>query len=710
MGYNLRQGAKRRLLAVFLTVTMLAVNIVFNPGTALSNTPEKIIFEVAGYDLAEAIREAIQDGSEIEQDDLIMSDGDMEHFYQAMEGEGRIFEAYPEIKQGDERVEMRIFVRLPSDVDEDYELTGKEEIIFFYINYENHDVECFTHITRLETGEMKTEITKGVLVKSYEKVFGEEAEAEIKKIQDATSSEAVKAVSEEKTPIPERNGGSGVTEPSEGAGETENAEVSDMIDIENELTSPDADQEEPESKIEIVPDEPEREEAEEETPEMAGGSYKESEEEAEQEYSDESVVEISEESESLDEVEEEASEEPDQEDSDEEEQEIASISRHFAPVVTEKNEESMVDAEADDTVFTDSEVIIETTEEPEKQESEADVSEVKVPESSGAAEEAQLEEASAEEKAGDALSEIIPAEMEATQSGKPGETSAEAKEQQSEETSLSAEESQIQKSSEAVSESQLIEISTATESQPSASGETAAATPSEAESETPAEDGSGGEKKLEEIYVGVDGCATAKVFAASADDLKVLKDMRKDGVSYEYEDDAMVVTAILPRGCGVSAFAELRVTPVTEDSDEETYNKLVEQAYEVLRSDVPQLTFYEISFYTPKGEYIEVSEEARVSLRFKKDLQEIAGDIGILHFAEGKDEPQLLKVMEIEADEDGQLASVTFDTEGFSTFTVANGLVPTTGGDGTGGYTMCSIAIWAGAGFLFLISRKKKES
>ena len=70
--------------------------------------------------------------------------------------------------------ELRIFVRLPEDADDMYMVTGDEEILFLYINNGDGTIRCSTNITRTVDGEEKVKKTKSVTIRSYESAFGDE--------------------------------------------------------------------------------------------------------------------------------------------------------------------------------------------------------------------------------------------------------------------------------------------------------------------------------------------------------------------------------------------------------------------------------------------------------------------------------------------------------------------------------------------------------
>ena len=113
--------------------------------------------------------------------------------------------------------ELRIFVRLPKDADDMYMVTGDEEILFLYINNGDETIRCSTNITRMVDGEEKVKKTKSVTIRSYESAFGDEEVNVIpdqpkQDVNEATSSTADKEITNsnesnqtENNTVPEEN-------------------------------------------------------------------------------------------------------------------------------------------------------------------------------------------------------------------------------------------------------------------------------------------------------------------------------------------------------------------------------------------------------------------------------------------------------------------------------------------------------------------------
>ena len=81
--------------------------------------------------------------------------------------------------------ELRVFVRLPEDADDMYMVTGDEEIIFLYVNNGEDTVSFSTTIYDDEGGKLKS--TKAIRVKSFEDAFGEEEINYISKPTETTA-------------------------------------------------------------------------------------------------------------------------------------------------------------------------------------------------------------------------------------------------------------------------------------------------------------------------------------------------------------------------------------------------------------------------------------------------------------------------------------------------------------------------------------------
>ena len=127
-----------------------------------------------GADLTAAVEEAIASENVVTPDDLNFTNGKVDEFKGYLFGEGKLYEAYPEMEGGDVEADMRVFVRVPEDADDMYAVTGDEEVIFLYINNSDETVRFRSLINYMVDGEEKVKKTESVTVRSYESVYGDE--------------------------------------------------------------------------------------------------------------------------------------------------------------------------------------------------------------------------------------------------------------------------------------------------------------------------------------------------------------------------------------------------------------------------------------------------------------------------------------------------------------------------------------------------------
>ncbi|GAA6292731.1 hypothetical protein F220043C3_11650 [Enterocloster asparagiformis] len=226
-------SAQKRLLAFLLAAAMILTNVGSDLSVAFAGTSESVVFELTGSELVRAVEEAIASGNEVTREDLDFTNGKVEQFEKLFFGEGKLYEAYPEFDGGgDINSELRIFVRLPEDADDMYMVTGDEEILFLYINNGDGTIRCSTNITRTVDGEEKVKKTKSVTIRSYESAFGDEEVNIIpdqpkQDVNEATSSTADK----ENTNTDQSNQTNENTTPAEDQGAGDAAQ--DEIDKEN---------------------------------------------------------------------------------------------------------------------------------------------------------------------------------------------------------------------------------------------------------------------------------------------------------------------------------------------------------------------------------------------------------------------------------------------------------------------------------------------
>ena len=130
----------RRGLAGFLAfvLTMTSFNMVSWADVASAFETEKATFVMSGEEIRESAQAAIDSGSTFHFEDLgIEESEDNAKDYQKLFGSGSVYEIAPSYNMSDDEdadgADLRVFVRIKDDY-EGYRLTGKEEIIFLYIN------------------------------------------------------------------------------------------------------------------------------------------------------------------------------------------------------------------------------------------------------------------------------------------------------------------------------------------------------------------------------------------------------------------------------------------------------------------------------------------------------------------------------------------------------------------------------------------------
>ena len=181
--YNMR----KRLVALALAAAMVCTNVGadLNAAYAATSSSESVTFEMTGSQLVTAIEEAIENGNVISPGYLDFTNGDIAKFESLFYGEGKVLEVFPDPDGGSMDAELRVFVRLPEDADDMYMVTGDEEIIFLYVNNGEDTVSFSTTIYDDEGGKLKS--TKAIRVKSFEDAFGEEEINYISKPTETTA-------------------------------------------------------------------------------------------------------------------------------------------------------------------------------------------------------------------------------------------------------------------------------------------------------------------------------------------------------------------------------------------------------------------------------------------------------------------------------------------------------------------------------------------
>ncbi len=206
----------KRLTSFLLAAAMVCTNIGSDLSTAYAaGTSSEVTFEMRGADLTAAVEEAIVSENVVTPDDLNFTNGKVDDFKGYLFGEGKLYEAYPEMEGGDVEADMRVFVRLPEDANDMYAVTGDEEVIFLYINNSDETVRFRSRINYMVDGEEKVKQTDSVTVRSYESIFGDEE---------------VNVISDPAEEIPE------TTVPETETGEVPETPAEDPVATESEMT------------------------------------------------------------------------------------------------------------------------------------------------------------------------------------------------------------------------------------------------------------------------------------------------------------------------------------------------------------------------------------------------------------------------------------------------------------------------------------------
>ena len=502
-------SVQRRFLAFVLAAAMIFTNVGVNVNTAYAaSSSESVTFSMSGSQLVKAIEDAIANGNEVTADDFDFTNGKIAEFEELLFGEGRIYEAFPEPEGGSMDAELRVFVRLPEGADDMYMVTGDEEIIFLYVNNGEDTISCTTEITRMDDGKEKVKKTKRVTVKSYESAYGDEEVNLISKPAETPAPEETQGPAVEETTAPaETVNPDGTTVPDEDGTATvpeettsvEESTSSDSTTASEETDTPEettAAQEE--SKAEIQTEANAAESTEEKTPETEASQPAETEAPETEAPKSESPEAEAPKSESA---------EP-----------VASIVRHYAPVVAD-NENGDAEPESK-----------EETEAPEP-EKEEEPKETKAPEKEETTveknETTEAIEGTTEKTEAAGSNESTQAPEESTE-GTAAEADQETTVPDTEETTAAAEESGSADNSGSSADvsSELEEtVGTATSST------------AEQTKETPSEENHVSKAGTADL-VGMGYCSTAKVYVATLNQLKALDDFDGYKVSYAIYPEA----------------------------------------------------------------------------------------------------------------------------------------------------------------------------
>ena len=113
------------------------------------------------------------------------------------------------------------------------------------------------------------------------------------------------------------------------------------------------------------------------------------------------------------------------------------------------------------------------------------------------------------------------------------------------------------------------------------------------------------------------------------------------GKEYKYSDEDLNVTVTLPKETAVPSDAVLSVKRITNDNNGEQYSELEKSAKEAVSGTLESAAYYDISFYTSDGSYIDVSDKAKVSFDYNDKVpinvtpDNTSSRVGVLHFTNG---------------------------------------------------------------------------
>lgn len=326
-------NSQKRIMAFLLSAAMILTNVGIGPDMSYGGTADQAAFEIRGADLVSAVEEAILNGHEVTAEDLDFTNGKTAEFENVFfNGKGAVYEVYPEIEGSSMEAELRVFVCLPQDADDMYMVTGDEEIILLYVNNGADTISCSTEITRIEDGQEKVKKTKRVTIRSYEDAFGDEEVNLISKPAEDTegleTDESQETVTEETT-APGTDAGQEGTLPGEGGAGEGSLTEDESSGAPQETTTADG----------TAADATETSKPEETKANGASGENAEANHAAEGENSVKGDA--------TDHKDEADAEKTDKEETEPTEaaEPIASISRHYAPVVADNEEEQTAGAE-----------------------------------------------------------------------------------------------------------------------------------------------------------------------------------------------------------------------------------------------------------------------------------------------------------------------------------------------------------------------------
>lgn len=173
-----------------------------------------------------------------------------------------------------------------------------------------------------------------------------------------------------------------------------------------------------------------------------------------------------------------------------------------------------------------------------------------------------------------------------------------------------------------------------------------------------------------------------------------------NAVLYSCETSGVFVSVFFQDKTGLPEGLSLSVTPIDPDSAPEQYEQLCGEFEESWSGDARTMQAYDIGLFAEDGSRVELEQTAVVSFEFGEEPLQAEGGLSVVHFK--ADGPELLDILEAETCSDTEVSKLTFRTDGFSAFAfVRSGIMPITGGNGTGLCTMAGALLLLGAWLLY---------
>ncbi|PNV60155.1 hypothetical protein C0033_20140 [Clostridium sp. chh4-2] len=143
----------KRILAFMLSFMMFFTNVGNNVSVALAANAvptASATFHLNGEDIREAAQEAIEGGGIFDLASLEMNtkDATLMSKYERLLSDGYVYEIYPNMDDEGipEGAELRTFIRVDNMEEEDYQITGNEEMIFLFVNSSEQRIQFYADV------------------------------------------------------------------------------------------------------------------------------------------------------------------------------------------------------------------------------------------------------------------------------------------------------------------------------------------------------------------------------------------------------------------------------------------------------------------------------------------------------------------------------------------------------------------------------------